>query len=270
MRVAGIGDNCIDIYEKLGKKYPTGNVVDTIVNLQKLGIAASIISTIGNDSHGEWMQKTLQSERVDISHLKVKEGKTAITYMDIEENERIHGNYVEGVVEHILFDKEDIAFAVSHNLVHTALWGRAEGTLPAIAAAGVPISFDYGDRLEHSLVEQTLPYVTYGFYSCHGRSREETEAFLKDKVAKGMKIAVATFGEEGSLAWNGKCFYSADAVKAEKVVNTAGAGDSFISGFLYGILHGFSIEECLKKGAAIAASVVAVFEPWVKENKRCL
>ena len=38
MRVAEIGDNCIDVYERIGKKYPTGNVVDTGVNLQKLGI----------------------------------------------------------------------------------------------------------------------------------------------------------------------------------------------------------------------------------------
>ena len=49
MRVAEIGDNCIDLYERIGKKYPTGNVVDTGVNLKKLGIDVSIISTTGND-----------------------------------------------------------------------------------------------------------------------------------------------------------------------------------------------------------------------------
>ena len=35
MRVAEMGDNCIDVYERIGKKYPTGNVVDTGVNLTK-------------------------------------------------------------------------------------------------------------------------------------------------------------------------------------------------------------------------------------------
>ena len=55
MRVAEIGDNCIDVYERIGKKYPTGNVVDTGVNLQKLGIPVSIISTTGNDENGKWM-----------------------------------------------------------------------------------------------------------------------------------------------------------------------------------------------------------------------
>lgn len=78
-----------------------------------------------------------------------------------------------------------------------------------------------------------------------------------------MKLAVATFGEEGSLAWDGLRFYSCGIVETE-VTNTVGAGDSFIAGVLYGILNQLPIEECLKKGAETAASVVAVFEPWVQ------
>ena len=55
MRIAEIGDNCIDLYERIGKKYPTGNVVDTGVNLKKLGADVSIISTTGSDEYGQWM-----------------------------------------------------------------------------------------------------------------------------------------------------------------------------------------------------------------------
>lgn len=263
VRVAEIGDNCIDVYERLGRKYPTGNVVDTGVNLQKLGIPVSIISTTGNDENGAWMIGSLKAEGVDISHLKRGGGATAVTYMDMDGNDRVHGDYVEGVLENITFDKEDVAFAIEHDLVHTALWGKAEDTLPMIAMAGTPIAFDYADRLDHPLVEKTLPYVTYGFYSYHGGRDAEIEEFLKDKVERGMKIAVATFGEKGSLAWDGEKFYSCGIVKAE-VTNTVGAGDSFIAGFLYGILNKLPIEECLKKGAEVAASVVEVFEPWVK------
>lgn len=54
MRAAMIGDNCIDVYRKIDgkevfRRYPTGNVVDTGVNLQKLGVPTSIISTTGSD-----------------------------------------------------------------------------------------------------------------------------------------------------------------------------------------------------------------------------
>ena len=54
-----------------------------------------------------------------------------------------------------------------------------------------------------------------------------------------------------------------EAVKVERPVNTVGAGDSFISGFLYGILQGWPVAECLSKGAEVSAQVVQVFEPWV-------
>ena len=244
MRVAEIGDNCIDLYERLGKKYPTGNVVDTGVNLKKLGADVSIISTTGSDENGRWMIEALKKEGLDISHLKVGDGPTAITYMDMDGNDRVHGDYVEGVLENIEFDEEDVRFACEHDLVHTALWGKAEKVLPAIAEKGVPIAFDYADRLDHPLVEETLPYVTYGFYSYHKGRDGYIESFLKDKVDRGMKIAVATFGD------------------------TVGAGDSFIAGFLYGILNKYEIPECLKTGAKIASSVVEVFEPWVIEEEK--
>jgi len=264
MKVAVIGDNCVDVYERLGKMYPTGNVVDTGVNLQKLGVNTSIISTTGNDHYGEWMINTLKKEGLDISHLKIGDGKTAITFMDMDGLDRVHGEYVEGVMENIVFDDEDISFAVSHDLVHSALWGKADKVLPEIKKNGTLVSFDYADRLDNEIVENTLPYVDYGFYSYHKKRDTFIEEFLKDKVSRGMKIAIATFGEKGSLAWDGNQFYEYGIFPA-KVVNTVGAGDSFIAGFLYGILNQYTIDQALEKGAMVAAQVVGVFEPWITE-----
>ncbi|MEG1872461.1 MAG: fructoselysine 6-kinase [Ruthenibacterium sp.] len=270
MKAAVIGDNCIDLYvsingEKVNRKYPTGNAVDTGVNLQKLGIPTAIISTTGSDADRKWMQETLQAEGMDVSHLKVGDGPTAITYMDMNGNDRVHGDYIEGVLENIVFDADDIAFAASHDLVHTALWGKAENVLPAIKEKGnALISFDYADRLEHPLVESTLAFVDYGFYSYHKERDAFIEGFLKDKVERGMKTAVATFGEKGSLAYDGTRFVEYGIFKVDAVVNTVGAGDSFIAGFLYGVLKKLPVEECLREGARVAAQVVQVFEPWVK------
>lgn len=262
MRVAAMGDNCIDVYERLGKKYPTGNVVDTGVNIQKLGIPVSVISTTGSDENGAWMIETLTREGLDLSHFKVGEGPTAITYMDMDGLDRVHGEYAEGVLEHIVFDDEDIRFAAGHDLVHTALWGKAEAALPKLRRlSSVRISFDYADRLDHELVEKTLPYVDYGFYSYHKERDEFIESFLKDKVDRGMRLAVATFGDKGSLACDGSRFYEGGVYPA-KVVNTVGAGDSFIAGFLYELLMGSELAVCLDRGAKVAAGVVGTFNPW--------
>lgn len=266
MKIACIGDNCIDYYQRINRKYPTGNVVDTAVNLIKLGASASVISTTGNDENGKWMLKTLVNEGVDISHLKVAQGATAITFMDMNGHERIHGEYQEGVLQNIVFDEKDVAFASTHDLVHTALWGKAENILPAVKAKNIPVSFDYADRLYDPLIESTLPYVDYGFYSYHKGRDSYIESFLINKVERGMRVAVATFGEKGSLARDKEKFYEGPIYPAT-VVNTVGAGDSFIAGFLYALLMGRNTEEALDCGARIAAEVVAVFEPWVATDK---
>lgn len=262
MRAACIGDNCIDYYKNLERMYPTGNAVDTAVCMRYLGVPTSIISTTGSDEHGTWMVDFLGKAGLDTSHLKVAEGATAITYMDLIGLDRVHGEYEEGVLEHMVFDDEDVCFACEHDLVHTALWGKAESVLPAIHDSGALVSFDYADRLDHSLVESTIACVDYGFYSYHEGKDRFIEEFLKDKVARGLKVATATFGEQGSLSWDGKRFYSGSVYPAENLVNTVGAGDSFIAGFLVGVLEGDGIDGCLDRGARIASQVVSVFEPW--------
>jgi fructoselysine 6-kinase len=264
MKAAMIGDNCIDVYPRLGKKYPTGNAVDTGVNLQKLGIPTAIISTTGDDENGQWMISTLKSYGLDLSHFKTGMGSTAITYMDMNGLDRVHGDYVEGVLEQIIFDENDIAFASEHDLVHTAFWGKAESVLPEIKKRGKTIiSFDYADRLDAPLVEQTLPFVDYGFFSYKKGRGAFIEEYLKDKVKRGMKTAVATLGEKGSLACDGKAFIAGRVFPA-KVVNTIGAGDSYIAGFLWGVLTGLSLEKAMEQGARVAAEVVSVFGPWTE------
>lgn len=262
MKAAALGDNCVDIYQKLGRMYPTGNCVDTAVNLHRLGLPTAIISTTGSDAHGRWMQQTLDELGLDTSHLKTGNGPTAITYMEMDGLDRVHGDYIEGVLENIVFDSEDIAFAAGHDLVHTALWGKAEDALPAIRARGdARVSFDYADRLDHPLVEKTLPYVDYGFFSYKQPRDCFIEGYLRDKTSRGMRVAVATFGEQGSLAFDGETFYQQGIVPAQ-VVNTVGAGDSFIAGFLYATMTGGSVPDALRLGAEVSARVVSVFGPW--------
>ncbi|HOX31843.1 MAG TPA: fructoselysine 6-kinase [Spirochaetales bacterium] len=263
MKAAMLGDNCVDVYERLGRKYPTGNVVDTGVNLRKLGAEVSLVSTTGDDENGRWMIESLRAEGLDLSRLRVGRGPTAVTYMALDGLERVHGEYVEGVLADMAFDAEDVAFAAAHDVVHTALWGKAESVLPALKAAGARVSFDYADRLDHPLASSTPPFVDYAFFSYHKGRDLFIEGYLRDKVGAGVRIAVATFGEAGSLAWDGERFHDCGSFPAE-VVNTVGAGDAYIAGFLHGILSGTSVAQAMERGARVAAAVVAVFEPWVK------
>lgn len=85
---------------------------------------------------------------------------------------------------------------------------------------------------------------------------------MKWAYSQGVKIVITTLGENGSLAYNGTQFYKGDITKVEKVVNTVGAGDAFLAGFMAGVIHGRSIPECLQEGADLSASVIQKFEPY--------
>ncbi len=259
MRVAAIGDNCIDVYRRLGRQYPTGNAVDFAVNIRKLGFPTALVSVTGNDANGQWMLDTLKAEEIDISHVRVGNGATAVTYMDMDGKDRVHGDYVEGVLADLVFTPEEVEFAARHDLVHTAFWGKAENNLMELKAHGALLSFDYATKKDDPLVSRTLPHVDYAFFSL---KQAEAETFLQDAWKQGPKVVVGTFGVEGSAAYDGERFYHFGIFPA-RVENTVGAGDAYIAGFMAAILRGQSLDEALRSGARVAAEVVEVFEPWV-------
>lgn len=262
MKVAAIGDNCIDMYSNLDRYYCTGNAVDFGVHMQRLGIDTSLISVTGSDKYGTEMRAEMEAEGLDLSHFRTEEGVTAISYMELIDMERTYGDYIEGVMENVQFTQDDIEFAKTHDLIHTAFWGNADKHLPEFKAAGVDVVFDYATEKDDPLVEQTIPYVAYAFFSFE-EDNEETRAFLKDIVSKGPKIAVATFGVKGSLAWDGSEFHTC-GIYESNLVNTIGAGDSYLAGFMNGILKGWTIEESMDQGARVAAEVVSTFGPWTE------
>ena len=107
--------------------------------------------------------------------------------------------------------------------------------------------------------------VDIGFFSWSD-SLSEAKTFLKNRISQGMKIGVTTFGEKGSLAYDGKEFYEQKSYKVEDLNNTVGAGDSFIAGFLSSYLLDKDIKECLDEGSKLASKIVRQFGPILNEE----
>ena len=80
-------------------------------------------------------------------------------------------------------------------------------------------------------------------------------------AALGPGIVVATRGDRGSLAYDGKQFYIQNAIPCE-IVDTMGAGDSFIAGFLMSWIQGDSIPNSMNAGAENAAITIGYSGGW--------
>ena len=263
MKIAAVGDNSTDVYLEQGETYPGGNTVNVAVNLIRLGGEASYVGFIGTDEYGAKLKKALAAKGVDISHLSNKTGTSPYTEITLDNGNRVFGKYDEGVMEHFYLSEEDKAFICGHDLLHTSVWSRIENDLKELGECGALISFDFSDQPQHECVDIAMPYVNYAFFSFQQDSPELRE-FMQKCWNKGPKYVVATLGENGSLGFDGSVFVEQGIIDVP-VVDTMGCGDSFIAGFLYGVLQGLDLKSCLESGAQSAAVTIQVNCGWPVE-----
>lgn len=261
IRIAAAGDNCMDVYDGQNQVFPGGNPVNVAVYAARLGCNASYTGVVGTDAYGEEMILAIQQKGVDTSHLRTAPGRTAVTHVEIRNGERILGAYEEGVLADFALTEEDIAFLCSHDLVVTGIWGKIEGELPRIKEGGVPIAFDFATKLADERLESALPYVDYAFFSYDEGREEELYAFMKKMHGYGPQIVIVTRGEKGSVAYDGNGFTHCGIVPCQ-VADTMGAGDSYIAGFLVGILEGKELEECMRLGAENSSVTLQYSGAW--------
>lgn len=261
IKLAAVGDNCMDVYDRTGEAYPGGNPVNVAVYTLRLGGKASYTGVVGTDQYGSLMRAAVASKGVDVSHLKTAPGATAVSHVEIANGNRVFGDYEEGVMAGFRLTPEDIDFLCSHDLVVTGLWGMIAGDLPALRARGVPVAFDFADKRTDPTLDLAIPYVDYAFFSYDGADGETLRTFLRSMQARGPKVAVATRGEAGSMAYDGSQFYEYGIVPC-RVVDTMGAGDSYIAGFLFGLLRGKSIPDCMALGAQSSSVTLQYSGVW--------
>ena len=89
---------------------------------------------------------------------------------------------------------------------------------------------------------------------------------LREKLEKlhrqGPDVVVVTRGSKGSMAYDGREFCLQDVMPC-RVVDTMGAGDSFISGFLSARLKRLPLKACMESGAKNAAAVISYHGVWL-------
>ena len=107
-RIACIGDNCIDFYDETGERYPGGNPVNVSVYFRRLGTPSSYIGAVGNDENGKMIIDSLAGKSVDVSHVKVLEGITAVTHVQRISGERVFGDSDPGVSALLELTEEDL------------------------------------------------------------------------------------------------------------------------------------------------------------------
>ncbi len=281
MNVFSLGEVLVDM---LGKQQSTpdgqankvfqpfagGAPANVAVAVAKLGGTSSLVSKVGEDSFGTFLLKTLQHYKVDTQYVGTSKGKTALAFVDLDEDgERTFDFYVENAAQKDIQVADTQAVALdSKSIVHmcsgsfstpqladsaqalidnarnnTALlcmdinyrpgfWQNLEGVSQQIADAASHMDIIKASREE--LIE------LYG--------ENNTQAVIEQWLKDGVSLVLVTNGGD-PVAYYTAQFDGTFAVPGTQVVDTTGAGDSFIGGILYQV--GISIDNA------------AAFKDWV-------
>ncbi len=141
-----------------------------------------------------------------------------------------------------------------------ALIDLAEHSRPLLAEAralGKPVWCDLHDYDGRSGFHQDwVDAADVLFLNDDGMS--DPLPFMRSRVDAGVEVVVCTQGSSGATAVTADGAVHAPALRVDDVVDTNGAGDAFLSGFLVSRLAGAGLEECLKAGHAQAARTLRV------------
>lgn len=264
MRAVVIGDNSVDRYVNHGVQFIGGCALNTGVYLRRGGIETSYVGAVGDDAEGQFIIERLRGEGLDLSHLHIVPGKTAVTRVLVEGGERVFLSEDLGVGENFPLSAEDAEFIAQHTLAHFYICGFGWELLPELHARGVRLSFDFSspERYSEEQLQAYLPWLEYVFFSgAHLASDAAARDFAAAMKQDTPALVVVTLGARGSLAYDGKQFYRQDAVPVE-VVDTLGAGDAFIGTLLARQLQGASIPASLEAASRVAAEVCTHLGAW--------
>lgn len=234
-KLLGLGDNVLDRYIDKALMYPGGNAVNVSVMCKRYGIDTAYLGVIGSDEGGIHLLSCLKKEEVDLSRVQLKEGANSYSNIKLVENDRVFAGSDMTMSNSISLDEEDLDYIASFDIVHTDIYSNLEGRLDDIKKTGVKLSFDFSDEFTKEYLDEVLPYVDYAFLSGSNYSPKEVVELLEDIGRKGVELAVVTKGKEGAFCIVGKDFYRQEVTTVE-AIDTLGAGDTFISRVLTGIL----------------------------------
>lgn len=234
LKVIGIGDNVVDKYLHSGIMYPGGNALNFAVYAKRLGADSSYMGVFGMDTPGEHVRNTLNQLGVKTERCRIVQGENGYACINLVNGDRIFIRSNKGGVlrEHnLILDEDDLAYLKKFDLIHSSLNSYLEPELKKIKSLGVTLSFDFSVRGTDEYFQQVCPYVDYGFVSCGELSLAETEGKIVKLFHCGCKAVIATRGPEGAIYYDGgeKIIHRPQYVQP---VDSLGAGDSFLTGFL--------------------------------------
>ena len=261
VKIGAIGDNGIDDYVDLGIKHVGGNALNVAMYVKRQGGYVIYAGVTGNDENGELIRNTVKEKGLDKLMIKTGDGPSAVNVIELVNNNRVFKDYIEGVLTQFSLTEDEIEELGKCDIVVSSVWSYADDYFKPISEKGAKTAMDFSTELESPVIDKIGPYLDYAFFSFEEGDNYDLEDYMKKVKDKIKGMVIVTRGEDGSVAYDGKEF-TYHGIEPCEVVDTLGAGDSFIAGFLFGMASGMTIKESMINGAKNSSITIAYEGAW--------
>lgn len=266
------------------EKYVGGSPANIAVGVTHHGLKAGFIGKVSDDQFGDFVTEYFDAQGIDTSHVtRCTNGeKIGLTFTEMLSPSESHILMYRNCIADLQLSVDDIdpdyIASAKMLLVSGTALAESPSREAAIKAAlvarqvGTPVVFDIDYRAYNwKSADEISIYYSYvaNLADIIMGSREEfdlTEALIRPGMTdeqsaaywqqRNAKIVVIKHGMEGSTAYcdDGERF----SIKPFPVTARKGfgGGDGYGSGFLYGLFHGWDIQDCLEFGSAEASMMV--------------
>lgn len=252
-------------------RVPGGSAANTLAGVAMLGGKALFIGSVGSDETArDYIERT---ERSGVTARLAKHDAFtghAITFIT-SDGERTFATHLGAALRLSPADikADDIALsAVLHVegylLEAGPLRDAAVGAMAEAKKNGTKVAIDLADPGVVNRNGDALRTISKEYADMLFLNEEEAKAFTGKEGKAALAdvqalcdIAVVKTGSKGSLVSCQGTVFEIPAFPVS-VVNTNGAGDNYAAGMLYGLTHGYSVEQSARIGSFAASRVVAV------------
>ncbi len=248
-----------------------GCAANTAIDLSKLDARVGIVGLVGADAMGQFSRNALEREHVSCDYLGISDSTqtSATLIVNVQGEDR---RFIHAVGANAEFTGETLTAEVLQQCRILCVGGFALN--PKLSGANVRKAFQIARKLGVTTVLDVVIGDPAPAWEMLQEVLPETDLFLPNQDegrlilgvddpaeqarrfhSAGAQSVIITRGGQGSVFYNGRDMYEADAYPVEQVDGTGG-GDAFVAGYLYGLLKYSTPVECLAYGAAMGASCV--------------
>lgn len=250
-----------DGYAEIAQTFPMtgGEALNSAIVLSRLGLRVQLDGNwIGDTPAGKRLLSIIQNYKIDTSRLRVKKGFAGVeeVVFSDDKSRTIFGNYIDLLSSSRKWNipkKVDIAKA---RIVCVDPPFREESTLVGMFSVELGIPFVSVDCAYSQVLSSHAAAV---ILSGEFRNRKYPQVDLADLFSeyqlRAQGLVVFTTGDGAVLyGRNGTSIKKFNPFPV-KVVDSAGAGDSFRAGVAYGLLKNWNDDQIIQYAAAIAGLV---------------